>query len=197
MKKILSFIFCAVALLSTTSCLKDDYLYDYDNQKAVIEFMTETKASTINCKNMKGVGAAYVNYSISDAKNITEDIHVTVSLDESLIAGKALLPAVAYKLRIHTMASDTYASFPADAVIPAYAKLPDRRPNTDPSNPTENVQLYEANRQSVALVVEIDAEATGIEAGTYYLPLRITSVSPNVAPISGNFGYQIITVNVQ
>ena len=68
MKKILSFIFCAVALWSTTSCLKDDYLYDYDNQKAVIEFMTETKASTINCKNMKGVGAAYVNYSISDAK---------------------------------------------------------------------------------------------------------------------------------
>lgn len=195
MKKIISFIFAAVALLSTTSCLEDEYLYDYDNQQPVIEFMTETKASTINCSNMKGVGAAYVNYSISDAKKITEDIHVTVSLDESLVSGLAILPAEAYKLRIHSMANDTYGSFPADAVIPAYDKLPNRRPNTEAGSPEVNVQLYEANRQSVSLVVEVDA--AGIAKGTYYLPLRITAVSPNVAPISGNFGYQVITVNVK
>lgn len=207
MKKIFTLIFIAAAMLSTTSCLEDEVLvndsgveynphFDYSAPKPVIEFMTETNASTINydSKNNKFEGAAYVNYTIDDAKKITEDVHVTVSLDPTLVSGN-ILPADAYKVRIHNMTGDSYGAFPVDAVIAAYSKLPNRRPNTIEGKPEENVQLYEANRQSVALVIEVNPES-GLEAGAYKLPLRITGVSGADANISGNFGYQVITVNV-
>lgn len=209
MKKIFTFILATAAMLTTTSCLKDEILvtdpdtgfeydphFDYSAPKPVVEFMTETNASTINCKDMKGVGAAYVNLTVDDAKKILEDVTVGVELDMTL-AGANLLPAEAYKVRVHSMADDTYASFPLNAVIPAYAKLPNRRPNTEAGNPTENVQLYEANRQSVSLVIEVDASNLNLEAGAYKLPLCIKSVSGYEANVSGNYGYQVVTINLK
>lgn len=210
MKKIFTFILAAAAMLTTTSCLKDEVLvndpdsgfeynphFDYSAPKPVVEFMTETNASTINCKDMKGVGAAYVNLTVDDAKKILEDVTVAVELDMTL-AGANILPVEAYKVRVHSMVDDTYAAFPLNAVIPAFAKLPtDRRPNTVVGKPEENVQLYEANRQSVSLVIEVDASNLNIEEGTYQLPLRIKSVSGYEANVSGNYGYQVVTINLK
>lgn len=185
MKKIFTLILGAVALFSTTSCLNDEYLYDYDNQKCVVEFMTETNASTINCKEMKGQGNFWVNYGINFAQDITEDITVTVSLDPSLLAaGQEVLPASAYTISCISYAKTASGmSLPAELVIPAYSK----------QNLNERIEWN--NRRNTQGTVVVDAE--GIEPGTYYLPLRISSVSPAVAPVSGNFGHQIVTVNVK
>ena len=185
MKKILSYIMVAVSLLSTTSCLDDEYLFDYDNMGEVVEFMTETNKSTINCKNMQGQGSFWVNYAINYAQDIKEDISVTVSLDESLLsAGQQLLPASAYSVSVESYAKTASGlSFPAELVIPEYKKQ------------DLTVRVEWNNRRNAQGTVVVNA--AGIEPGTYYLPMRITSVSPEVAPISGNFGTQVITINVQ
>ena len=185
MKKILSYIMVAVSLLSTTSCLDDEYLFDYDNMGEVVEFMTETNKSTINCKNMQGKGSFWVNYAINYAQDIKEDISVTVSLDESLLsAGQQLLPASAYSVSVESYAKTASGlSFPAELVIPEYKKQ------------DLTVRVEWNNRRNAQGTVVVNA--AGIEPGTYYLPMRITSVSPEVAPISGNFGTQVITINVQ
>lgn len=201
-------------MLTTTSCLKDEVLvtdpdtgfeydphFDYSAPKPVVEFMTETNASTINCKDMKGVGAAFVNLTVDDAKKIVNDVTVGVELDMTL-AGANILPAEAYKVRVHSMVDDTYAAFPVQAVIPAYAKLPtDRRPNHEAGKPEvfgkDAPELWERNRQSVSLVIEVDASNLNLEAGAYKLPLRIKSVSGYDANVSGNFGYQVVTINLK
>ena len=185
MKKFLSYILIAASLLSATSCLDDEYMFDYDNMGEVIEFMTETNKSTINCKNLQGQGSFWVNYTINYAQDIKEDISVTVSLDESLLsAGQQVLPASAYSVSVESYAKTASGlSFPAELVIPEYKK----------QALSERVDWN--NRRNAQGTVIVNAQ--GINPGTYYLPLRIKDVSPSVAPISGNFGTQVIIINVQ
>lgn len=185
MKKIFTLLFAAATLLSTSSCLKDDYMFDYDNMGTVVEFMTESNASTINCKEMKGQGSFWVNYTINYAEDIKEDINVTVSIDESLLkSSQKVLPTSAYTLSVESYAKTASGlSFPTELVIPAYSK----------QNLTERTDWN--NRRNAMGTIVVDGSK--IEAGTYYLPLKISAVNPQVAPISGNFDYQIITINVK
>ena len=98
--KILSFLFMVVTAFSTTSCLEDEYLFDYDNMTPVIELPYVNHYLNLSYKaGATSVSSKlYVNYSIADWRNINEEIPVTLDIDESLLSGAKLLPASAYNL---------------------------------------------------------------------------------------------------
>ena len=187
MKNIKSLFVLALAALSMTSCLKDEYLYDYDDQQPVIEMMIASgNAATLTVSDTNTTKDFWVNYTISYAQDIKEDVTVTVSIDQSLLgSSQQLLPASAY-----TMSTESYAksgsnlSLPMELVIPAYSKQ------------DLTVRTTWNNRRNAQGTLCMKADH-GLESGTYYLPLRITAVSPSVAPISGNFGYEIIAVVIK
>ena len=64
--------------LTMSSCLKDDYLVDWEDAKPVIEL--------------------YVNYTIADWRNQHEDIVVGLDIDESKVGTSTLLPSSCYTL---------------------------------------------------------------------------------------------------
>lgn len=85
--------------LTMSSCLKDDYLVDWEDAKPVIE-LPYTKHTT-----SKAVRAGeevrfklYVNYTIADWRNQHEDIVVGLDIDESKVGTSTLLPSSCYTL---------------------------------------------------------------------------------------------------
>lgn len=185
-KKFISLLIMALGVVSLSSCLKDEYLYDIDDQKPVIEFeIASGNLTTLTVSDETTSKDFWVNYSISYAQDITEDITVTVGIDESLLSdGETLLPAGCYTLSTESYAKTAEGlSLPMELVIPAYSKQ------------DLTVRTSWNNRRNAQGTLHVNAAA--VEAGTYYLPLRITAVSPQVAPISGNFGHEIICVVIK
>lgn len=183
MKKFISLLIMALGVVSLSSCLKDEYLYDIDDQQPVIEFeIASGNLTTLTVSDDNTSKDFWVNYSISYAQDIEQDITVTVSLDESLLSeGQTLLPSACYSLSTESYAKTAEGlSLPMELVIPAYSKQ------------DLTVRTSWNNRRNAQGTLHVDANA--VEPGTYYLPLRITAVSPQVAPISGNFGHEIICV---
>lgn len=183
MKKYLSILIMAVAALSLSSCLKDDYLYDIHDQQPVVEFeIASGNNTTLTVSDENTTKAFWVNYTISYAQDIKQDVTVTVSLDESLLgSGETLLPSSWYTLSTESYAKTAEGlSLPMELVIPAYSKQ-DLTVRTDWNN-----------RRNAQGTLHINTAVA--QPGTYYLPLRITALSPEVAPISGNFGHEIICV---
>ena len=77
----------ALGVVSLSSCLKDEYLYDIDDQQPVIEFeIASGNLTTLTVSDDNTSKDFWVNYSISYAQDIEQDITVTVSLDESLLS---------------------------------------------------------------------------------------------------------------
>lgn len=182
-KKYLTILFMSLSLLSLSSCLKDDYLYDIDAQQPVVEFeISSGNMTTLTVSDETTTKDFWVNYGVSYAQDIKEDITVTVSLDRSLLsASQSLLPESCYTLSTESYAKSADGlSLPMELVIPAYSKQ------------DLTVRTSWNNRRNAMGTLHINAAA--VQPGTYYLPLRITAVSPQVAPISGNFGHEIICV---
>ncbi|MCF0159671.1 MAG: DUF1735 domain-containing protein [Bacteroidaceae bacterium] len=185
MKKIYSIALMAFAVVGLSSCLKDEYLYDYDNQTPVIEFMVSdgnTKGVTVTEKAPNPTLEFFVNYSISEWQNIKQDITVTVSIDNTLTQNP-LLPAEAYTIDTESYAKTaSNMTFPIEMVIPAAEKQ------------DTSVRTWWNNHRNTRGVLNITNPDVLEKGVTYALPMKITGVNPQVTIISGNFGHQIITV---
>ena len=163
-----------------SSCLDDEYLYDFENQKPVIELPYVNHALTLNyTEGAESISTPlYVNYSIADWRNIDEEIPVEVSVDEALLPeGSRLLPASSYNL-----------VFP---LIMTIKKASD----VDPSDRGE--ETGKLNNQSAMETLTIDLRDPGLVSGeTYALPLRITD-APSRYTISGNFDTMVFEVTIR
>lgn len=148
-------ILCMAFTMS--SCLKDDYLVDWDDAKPVIElpYTKHTQSSTVTA-GMEVSFKLYVNYTIADWRNQKEDIVVGLSVDESQVGTSTLLPASTYTL-------------PATMTIV---------------------------KQSQLAETELKINTTGLEKGTYALPVIIKNV-PTGYTISGNFGMVLFKVVIK
>lgn len=174
--KILSFLFIVATAFSTTSCLEDEYLFDYDNMTPVIELPYVNHTATLSYKEgtTSVSSKLYVNYSIADWRNIDEDIPVTLEIDESLLkSGAELLPASSYNL-----------TFPLIMTIKKASDI----------DPTDRDKL---NNQSATEILNIDLTDPNLESGkTYGLPIRIAS-APAGYVISGNFNTMVFYVTIK
>lgn len=174
--KILSLLFIVVTAFSTTSCLEDEYLFDYDNMKPVIELPYVNHTQTLSYKEgaTSVTSKLYVNYSIADWRNIDEDIPVTLEIDETLLGkNENLLPASAYNL-----------SFPLTMTIKKASDI----------DPTDREKF---NNQSATEILNINLTDSNLESGKKYgLPIRITNV-PAKYTISGNFNTMIFYVEIK
>lgn len=174
--KILSILLITLTAFSTTSCLDDEYLFDYDNMKAVIELPYVNHY--VNLSYKQGATSVssklYVNYSIADWRDIKEDIPVTVNLDTSLLdEDEELLPTSAYNL-----------TFPLTMTIKKASDV----------DPTDREKL---NNQSATEILNINLTDTNLEVGkTYGLPVTITNAPANYT-ISGNFRNVVFYVTIK
>lgn len=148
-------ILCMAFTMS--SCLKDDYLVDWDDAKPVIElpYTRHTQSTTVTAGTEVSL-KLYVNYTIADWRNQKEDIIVELGIDANKVGTSILLPASTYTL-------------PATMTI------------------AKQTQLAET---------ELKINTTGLEKGTYALPVIIKSV-PAGYTISGNFGMMIFKVTIK
>lgn len=173
--RFISLLLTAFVALTTTSCLNDEYLYDYDDQQAVIELPYTTTYETMKYSDgdTSVTSTLYVNYSIADWRDIDEDIPVVISIDESLM-------------------DDGYVVFPSgsyDVTFPLTLTIEDAE--TQAAEWTREVDgtATKLNRQSAQ--TDITFDLTKLTAGTSYaLPVAITSV-PSGYIISGNFYYYV------
>ncbi|MBE6273461.1 MAG: DUF1735 domain-containing protein [Bacteroides sp.] len=173
--KILSFLFMVVTAFSTTSCLEDEYLFDYDNMTPVIELPYVNHYLNLSYKagSTSVSSKLYVNYSIADWRNIDEDIPVTLDIDQSLLSGAELLPASAYNL-----------TFPLTMTIKKASDI----------DPTDRDKL---NNQSATEILNINLTDPALESGKKYgLPVRIVN-APSDYVISGNFNTMVFYVTIQ
>ena len=175
--RFISLLLLALVGLTSTSCLKDDYLFDYDNMKSVIELPYLDHSKTLSYK----AGATsvstnlYVNYSIANWRDIKEDIPVGLSIDESLLGGAKLLPASAYNLK-----------FPLTMTI--------LRASEQEKLSQDVHDGKKLNWQSAQEVLTINLTDPNLVSGTKYaLPLTISSV-PSQYTISGNFRTMVFYV---
>lgn len=174
--KIISLLFIALTALSTTSCLNDDYLFDFDNMQAVIElpYVDHSQDLTYRSGATSVSTNLYVNYSIADWRNINEEIPVTVNINESLLPGGAeLLPPSSYNLK-----------FPLTMTIKKASDV-------------DSTDRDKLNNQSATEVLTIDLTNSNLTAGkTYVLPLEIAS-APSQYVISGNFRTVLFYVTIK
>lgn len=173
--KTLSLLLLGIVACLTTSCLKDDYLFDFDDMKPVIEIPGLSQESNLSYKTgAESVSTKlYVNYSIADWHDIKEEIPVVVDVDASLLkAGEELLPASCYT-----------PGFPLTMTI---QKAADVVPDRD-----------KLNNQSAEALITVRLDDPKLESGkTYVLPVKIEQV-PSAYTISGNFGYKRYILNVK
>lgn len=174
--RFISLLIIAFVALTTSSCLNDEYLYDYDDQQPVIEFPQTNHYEDLDYSAGDTSTSSYiiVNYTIANWKDIDEDIPVVVSIDESYMDdGYTLFPSGSYDL-----------TFPLTMTIEdAETQAAEYTRELDGS--TSN----KYNRQSAQTVITFDL--TQLTEGTSYaLPLAITSV-PSGYTISGNYGYYV------
>ena len=173
--KILSFLFMVVTAFSTTSCLEDEYLFDYDNMTPVIELPYVNHYLNLSYKagSTSVSSKLYVNYSIADWRDINEEIPVTLDIDQSLLSGAELLPASAYNL-----------TFPLTMTIMKASDI----------DPTDRDKL---NNQSATEILNINLTDPALESGKKYgLPVRIVNAPSNYV-ISGNFNTMVFYVTIQ
>ena len=173
--KILSFLFMVVTVFSTTSCLEDEYLFDYDNMTPVIELPYKNHYLDLSYKagDASVSSKLYVNYSIADWRDIKEEIPVTLDIDESLLGGATLLPASAYNL-----------TFPLTMTIKKASDI----------DPTDRTKL---NNQSATEILNINLTDPNLESGKKYgLPVKIVN-APSKYVISGNFNTMIFYVTIK
>lgn len=159
-----------------TSCLNDDYLYDYEDQKPVIELPYVNHSLNLSYKSGSTSVSTplYVNYSIADWRDINEEIPVVVGIDDSLLPSQAkMLPASSYNL-----------TFPLTMTIKKASDI----------DPTDRTQL---NNQSAKADLTIDLTNSELVSGeTYALPLRIEN-APAQYTISGNFNTMVFLVTIK
>ena len=172
MKTINKFIsgLCFMALLLTsTSCLDDDPLVDWDNLGVVIELPYKTHEYNLTkvTPNENETFPLMVNYTISRASDNTEDISVQLGVDESMVETyNASLAASAQKYKL--LPASTY-SLPSTLVI------------------KKGTQLLEET---------MTINTSSLTPGEYYLlPIKITGV-PQGYTISGNFGHLYLRVQM-
>lgn len=173
--KIISYILFICSVFTMTSCLNDDYLYDYENQKPVIElpYVNHSMNLTYKKGSTSVTTPLYVNYSIADWRNINEEIPVTVGIDESSLPnGTKMLPASSYNL-----------TFPLTLTIKKASDI----------DPTDRSKL---NNQSAQTDLTIDLTNSELVSGeTYALPLIIES-APSQYTLSGNFNKMVFTITI-
>ena len=175
--RFISLLLVALVAVTSTSCLKDDYLFDYDNMKSVIELPYLDHSKTLSYKSGATSVSAdlYVNYSIADWRDIQEDIPVVLSIDESLLGGAKLLPASAYNLK-----------FPLTMTI---LRASEQEKLSQQVHDGEKL-----NWQSAQEVLTISLTDPNLVSGTLYaLPLTISNV-PSQYTISGNFRTMVFYV---
>ena len=175
--RFISLLLVALVAVTSTSCLKDDYLFDYDNMKSVIELPYLDHSKTLSYKSGATSVSAdlYVNYSIADWRDIQEDIPVVLSIDESLLGGAKLLPASAYNLK-----------FPLTMTI---LRASEQEKLSQQVHDGEKL-----NWQSAQEVLTISLTDPNLVSCTLYaLPLTISSV-PSQYTISGNFRAMVFYV---
>lgn len=174
-KTISFFLFICTAFL-TTSCLEDEYLYDFDNQKPVIElpYVNHSLSLTYKAGQTSVATPLYVNYSIADWRNIHEEIPVVVGIDESLLpGGTEILPSSSYNL-----------AFPLTMTIRKASDV----------DPTDRTKL---NNQSAQENLTIDLTDKRLTPGkTYALPVRIES-APSQYTVSGNFNTMVFLITIK
>lgn len=178
MKKISYILFTILAVCSLTSCLEDEYLYDYDDQKPVIEipyYSSNTHTQTMRIPANKVLTTKFeVNYTIADWRNIKEQIPVVVDVDPSrLPAGAIMMPTSAYDVQ-----------FPCTVTI------------QDAETAWKNYKREEYNLQKMHQNITFNFDDPALENNkTYALPIAIKSV-PAGYTISGNFGYMVFKVTM-
>ncbi|CAK7031453.1 MAG: hypothetical protein PARBB_01820 [Parabacteroides distasonis] len=174
--KITSLLLSICTIILMTSCLNDEYLYDFENQKPVIElpYVNHSLSLSYKAGSTSVTTPLYVNYSIADWRDITEEIPVVVGIDESLLPKQArMLPASSYNL-----------TFPLTMTIKKASDI----------DPTDRTKL---NNQSAQENLTIDLTNSELVAGeTYALPLHIES-APAQYTISGNFNTMVFLVTIK
>lgn len=177
--RFISLLLVALVAVTSTSCLKDDYLFDYDNMKSVIElpYLDHSKSLSYKDGATSVSTELYVNYSIANWRDIKEDIPVELSIDESLLGGAKLLPASAYNLK-----------FPLTMTI---LRASEQEKLSQLVHDGEKL-----NWQSAQELLSIDLTDPNLVSGTKYaLPLTISSV-PSQYTISGNFRNVVFYVTI-
>lgn len=96
-------VYLLISMLSIalvmSSCLKDDYLVDWEEAKPVIELpYTKHTTSTTVTAGTEVRFKLYVNYTIADWRNQNDDIVVGLDIDESKVGTSTLLPSSTYAL---------------------------------------------------------------------------------------------------
>ncbi|MCI5580378.1 MAG: DUF1735 domain-containing protein [Phocaeicola plebeius] len=177
--RFISLLLVALVAVTSTSCLKDDYLFDYDNMKSVIElpYLDHSKSFSYKDGATSVSTELYVNYSIANWRDIKEDIPVELSIDESLLGGAKLLPASAYNLK-----------FPLTMTI---LRASEQEKLSQLVHDGEKL-----NWQSAQELLTINLTDPNLVSGTKYaLPLTISSV-PSQYTISGNFRNVVFYVTI-
>ena len=177
--RFISLLLVALVAVTSTSCLKDDYLFDYDNMKSVIElpYLDHSKSLSYKDGATSVSTELYVNYSIADWRDIKEDIPVELSIDESLLGGAKLLPASAYNLK-----------FPLTMTI---LRASEQEKLSQLVHDGEKL-----NWQSAQELLTINLTDPNLVSGTKYaLPLTLSSV-PSQYTISGNFRNVVFYVTI-
>lgn len=162
-------LFCLVMLtLSTTSCLKDDPMFDWDASGSVIELPynshTVLYSKVTSAKNVEA--GLMVNYTVSFAADNHEDIPVTLAAEESMVAEyNKTLSATTKK----------YVLLPASTyTLPGVVIK-------------QGTQLWKET-----LVINTSTLKPGEK---YLLPVKITGV-PAGYTISGNFGHVYLRIDM-
>ncbi len=178
--RIFSLLLLISSLFLATSCLDDEYLYDFENQKPVIELPYVNHSMTLSY--MAGTESVstplYVNYSIADWRDINEEIPVVVDIDESLLPeGSLLLPQSSYNL-----------TFPLTMTI---------KKASDVDSSDRGEESGKLNNQSAMEMLTINLKDANLVVGeTYALPVRIVS-APSQYTVSGNFNTMVFQVTIK
>lgn len=162
-------LFCLVAMtISTTSCLKDDPMFDWEQAVSVIELpykshdILKTKVQNTVNQNVE----LMVNYTVPTASDNGENINVTLAVDPEMVS--------TYN---QGLASTTkkYVLLPAGTyTIPAVVIK-------------QGTQLWKEN---------MTINTSSLKAGEkYLLPIKITGV-PAGYTISGNFGHVYLRIDM-
>lgn len=166
-RKIILAVFLGAATLSTTSCLNDTPLVNWDDLGVVIEL--PYKSHYLAAQNVKpGQEVTFdimVNYTIDYASKVTEDIPVNLAVDPDMVGEyNASLPS--YSTKYELLPEGTY-QLPATITI------------------TKGTQLAETT---------MTVNTADLAPGKYYmLPVVISGV-PDGYIASGNFGHLYLRI---
>ena len=157
-------------MFTSTSCLDDDPLINWDDMISVIELPYKSHYTTLSqvTPEKNETFTLMVNYTIPKVEGNKEDITVNLGVDESMVSSyNATLAA----------SSKKYEMLPASAC-------------TVPSS----MVISKGTRYTEQ---QVTVNTASLEPGKYYiLPIKITSTSGNYV-ISGNFGHLYVRVQMK